>query len=202
MNLRVQKKEEKLRRIEQAARKLFAQHGFHGTKTRDLAKQAGIGAGTLFVYFPKKRALLVHLFVNDVSQVWREALATLDAEAPLVDALMHLFDALYDHYEKDRRLTRVFVQELLFRDVGDPDDRLAAMSLDFMNELGRLVERAVARNEIASEIAAPEAAYHFFSAYCFNLIGWVGGSMPAPHHRWLLRRALTILVSGMQGGTA
>ena len=206
MNLRSQKKEEKLKRIEDAARKLFSARGFADTKTRDIASEAGIGAGTLFVYFPQKRDLLIHLFVKDISEVWTQAVASVDRSAPLVDALMHVFGALYDHYETDRRLSRVFVQELLFVDPREPDPQLAAMTLDFVGELGRLVSEAKERGELGAEVAEPEAAYHFFGAYVFNLVGWLGGMMPAPHHRVMLRRGLELHVAGMratakQGGS-
>src|SRR5439155_17004815 len=40
-----------------AAAALFAQKGFNGTTTREIAKTAGISEALLFKYFPTKRAL-------------------------------------------------------------------------------------------------------------------------------------------------
>src|SRR5207245_17218 len=40
-----------------AAASLFAQKGFNGTTTREIAKTAGISEALLFKYFPTKRAL-------------------------------------------------------------------------------------------------------------------------------------------------
>src|SRR3989442_4159581 len=40
-----------------AAASLFAQKGFNGTTTREIAKTAGISEALLFRYFPTKRAL-------------------------------------------------------------------------------------------------------------------------------------------------
>jgi AcrR family transcriptional regulator len=49
------------RRILETARRLFAQDGFDGAATRDLAREAGIAAGTLFNYFPTKEAVALAL---------------------------------------------------------------------------------------------------------------------------------------------
>src|SRR6516162_7753533 len=49
------------RRILEAARRLFARDGFDSTATRDLAREAGIAAGTLFNYFPTKEAVALSL---------------------------------------------------------------------------------------------------------------------------------------------
>jgi AcrR family transcriptional regulator len=49
------------RRILDAARRLFARDGFDGSATRDLAREAGIAAGTLFNYFPTKEAVAMSL---------------------------------------------------------------------------------------------------------------------------------------------
>jgi AcrR family transcriptional regulator len=44
-------------RILDESRKLFAAHGFEATTTRDIARAAGIGVGTLFNYFPTKESI-------------------------------------------------------------------------------------------------------------------------------------------------
>ena len=44
--------------ILETALKLFAAHGFDGTSTRQIAKEAGIAEGLIFHYFPTKASLL------------------------------------------------------------------------------------------------------------------------------------------------
>lgn len=44
-------------RILQTAQGLFARQGFEATTTRQIAREAGIAAGTLFNYFPTKEAV-------------------------------------------------------------------------------------------------------------------------------------------------
>ncbi|AOT69747.1 TetR/AcrR family transcriptional regulator [Geosporobacter ferrireducens] len=45
-------------RIIQAAIEIFAQKGYNGTTTKEIAVKAGVAEGTIFRYFPKKQDLL------------------------------------------------------------------------------------------------------------------------------------------------
>jgi AcrR family transcriptional regulator len=47
-----------------AARQLFREQGFEAATTRDLARAAGIAAGTLFNYFPSKEAIVLELVLG------------------------------------------------------------------------------------------------------------------------------------------
>ncbi|MCG8362687.1 MAG: TetR/AcrR family transcriptional regulator [Pseudanabaenales cyanobacterium] len=63
-------------RILQAARRLFAQRGYGGSTTRDLAEAAGVAEGTLFRHFESKKAILVEV----ATQGWVEILTDLLTE--------------------------------------------------------------------------------------------------------------------------
>ncbi|MBB5119933.1 TetR family transcriptional regulator [Streptomyces eurocidicus] len=52
--------------ILRAAAQEFALHGVDGTSTASVCRRAGIGSGTLFHYFPTKRALFHALFADDL----------------------------------------------------------------------------------------------------------------------------------------
>ncbi|MEU3020702.1 TetR/AcrR family transcriptional regulator [Nocardiopsis sp. NPDC007018] len=53
------------RHIMTAAAPLFAAHGLEGTSTARIREAAGVSSGTLFHYFPSKRAILVALLTDD-----------------------------------------------------------------------------------------------------------------------------------------
>jgi len=52
-----------------AALVLFAERGFHGTSVPDLAKAAGVGAGTIYRHFGSKEGV-----VNALYRHWKQAL--------------------------------------------------------------------------------------------------------------------------------
>ncbi|MCA9664894.1 MAG: TetR/AcrR family transcriptional regulator [Myxococcales bacterium] len=55
--------------IARAAIEAFAERGFHGTAVPDIARRAGVGAGTIYRYFKSKEAL--------VNELYREAKSAL-----------------------------------------------------------------------------------------------------------------------------
>jgi AcrR family transcriptional regulator len=63
-------------RILNAAQRLFAQKGYNGTTTKDLAQAASVAEGTLFRHFANKKAILVEL----ATQGWIEILTDLLTE--------------------------------------------------------------------------------------------------------------------------
>lgn len=63
-------------RILQAALKLFARRGYDGTTTKDLANSAQVAEGTLFRYFPSKKAILIEVATSG----WIEILTDLLTE--------------------------------------------------------------------------------------------------------------------------
>ncbi len=63
-------------RILRAALKLFARKGYDGTTTKDLANSAKVAEGTLFRYFPNKKAILIEVATSG----WIEILTDLLTE--------------------------------------------------------------------------------------------------------------------------
>lgn len=186
---------DKLARIEKAGRALFARRGFDATTTRAIAARADIGTGTLFLYFPKKEDLLVHLFHRDIGAVVEEMFASLPAR-PLRAQLLHMFDALYAYYARDPALSRVFIKELLFLDA-PRRDRVTAFTLDFLERIAALITDAQARREIAA-VEPRQLAYTAFGLYCFTLINWLGGVIDDREvARAQLRASLDLLLAGL-----
>ena len=59
-------------RILQAAQQLFAQDGLETATTRDIARKAEIGVGTLFNYFPSKEVIVATLAAEAVAITLKE----------------------------------------------------------------------------------------------------------------------------------
>lgn len=179
IGLRERNRADKLERILAAGRALFSRDGFDPTTTRAIAQRAGIGTGTLFLYFPEKRDLLLRLFKDDIEPVHRAAIAALDADAPLLDAVLRVFRSLYDYYARDPRLSRVFLSELAFLDPARGSD-LARFTLDFLHAIARLVTAAKDRGELARDVEPLAIARTMFRLYYAVLIEWISGVLPSP----------------------
>jgi len=66
----------------QAAKRLLATKGFHGTKIADIAAAADVGTGTFYLYFPTKDALFADL-VRETAFAAKQAMD--EAKAPYTD---------------------------------------------------------------------------------------------------------------------
>ena len=53
---------DKRERILAAAERIFARHGFFAARVSEIAKEAGVADGTIYLYFKSKDDLLISLF--------------------------------------------------------------------------------------------------------------------------------------------
>ncbi len=109
MPKRSKDKEEK---ILKAAIKVFAEKGFFNARISEVAKEAGVADGTIYLYFRSKYDLLVAIFEREFGRILqriKEELATLpDARTKLEHyALFHL-----SLVEENRHLAELFQIEL------------------------------------------------------------------------------------------
>ena len=196
MNRRERRKEETLRRIEAAGWELFTARGFEATSTREIANAADIAAGTLFNYFPEKRALLIHLMQRRIDAAVALAFDTMKP-ATLEAELTQVFAALTDAYASDHRLSRVFIKELLFTD-GEGRAASAAWTFELVKKIAGLIEAGQRRGELDPSVDPVEAAQQVFSAHYFGLVTWLGGTIPSrAAHESQFQASLRLLVRGL-----
>jgi AcrR family transcriptional regulator len=170
---RERNKQQKRARLIGAARGLFARKGFAATTTAEIAARAGVGAGTLFLYFASKEDLLVELFREEMDRVVEHAFATLPRRASLLAELLHVYGAMIEHHVRDPELARAFVKEMLFV---SPQDR--AQVFEFIDGLGARVAARIALRQASGEldatIPAELVAENLFALFIARLQKWLG----------------------------
>ena len=72
---RERSKADKMRRILAAGEKLFSKQGFDGTTVQQIADEADVAVGTLFLYILDKSELLLRLFHNAIDRELETAIA-------------------------------------------------------------------------------------------------------------------------------
>lgn len=63
------RKQEKFELILEAALKVIAENGFHGSQISKIAKEAGIADGTVYLYFKNKEDILISLFQQRLGEL-------------------------------------------------------------------------------------------------------------------------------------
>lgn len=159
----IQKKETRNIVLE-SARILFNELGFDKTSTREIAKKAGVGIGTVFSHFPDKRSLLIAALLDDLTFTHEEALNTLSNDAHVCDKFLHFAQYYYSYYSKRPELSRTLLKEMLFIQ-GEWGKMLLANADQFVQFVRNLLEEAKQKGDIAPEEDTMLCARAFFSYY-------------------------------------
>ena len=195
---RERNKGEKLQRIRAAAKRLFSDQGFEGTTTRQIAKEADIGTGTLFLYAKTKEELLSSFFKRTWSSSGDDAFASLPDGGTLLDEVFHVYRAMCEFHERDRGLGRAYVKEMGF--VSGPNRQVVD---DFMEgiylQTESRVEAAKARGEVPPDIPSLALARNLFAIYFTLLQGAMGEgvSLTSSTYLSLLRESLALQLRGV-----
>src|SRR5262249_13919213 len=83
--------------IIKAVRKLFAEKGFHGTTTRELAEAAGVSEALLFKHFPTKEALYSAMMFSCKSEKDQKMFQRVKALEPSASTLVLMVHVLVSH---------------------------------------------------------------------------------------------------------
>src|SRR5438309_11167252 len=73
---------DKRERILDASERIFARHGFFAARVSEIAKEAGVADGTIYLYFKSKDDLLISLFESRMKQVNEQLRAAIADRAP------------------------------------------------------------------------------------------------------------------------
>ncbi|HEX5479710.1 MAG TPA: helix-turn-helix domain-containing protein [Dehalococcoidia bacterium] len=91
-----------------AARRVFAARGFRGTTIADIADEAGIALGTIYLYFPSKEAVFGALNQR-LGVLIAEALRSESPAVSLEDTVARRVRATFAACASNRDLVRLFV---------------------------------------------------------------------------------------------
>ena len=165
---REQAKAETRRLILEAAYQLFEKNGYDKTTMRQLAKEAGVGLGTIFQHFPDKAAVLMTAFQEDISSLAYEAIATMP-ETGLRPQLIHTMGPLFAFYSKRPNLSRTLIREGLFAGP-KATKQLMDIEMEFTRFTTMLCERAKDNGELKRDTDSALIAETVWAFYVHVLI--------------------------------
>lgn len=95
-------KNDKYHRILEAAVRIFAKQGFHQSTVAQIAKEAGVADGTIYLYFKNKDDILVQFFSYRTKQVFEQFQAEVDRASNSLDKLRNLIRRHLEEFQRDR----------------------------------------------------------------------------------------------------
>jgi AcrR family transcriptional regulator len=145
-SLREDKKLQTQARIMESAKKMFTEKGYQKASMAEIAKNAEVGAGTIYNYFPSKGSLLLIIFSKEFEQMQKDNVAKLTdpSYGDLVDTIIEVLKQLtsfFNHYSKAfwREIFHVMTEEVeesihLRRELFGLDEEMMAWFIKLINK--------------------------------------------------------------------
>jgi TetR/AcrR family fatty acid metabolism transcriptional regulator len=168
--------EERRRQILDAAVRVFARTGYHGSRVGDIAEEAGVAHGLLYHYFPSKEAVLQTIFRENWGQLIERFRAVEAADEPAHEKLEGIAKILLRTWRNDPDLVTVMVREVARSQQlqGQVEEVREAFAI-----VQRVIEAGQAAGAFRPDLDARLASWVVYGGLEEVLTGWVLGQLPA-----------------------
>jgi TetR/AcrR family fatty acid metabolism transcriptional regulator len=91
---------------------VFAQHGFYTAKVSQIAKEAGVADGTIYLYFKNKEDILIQVFIDAMDEILKRQEAALAQQTDPVQRLRTFITTHFAAVAESRAMAEVITVEL------------------------------------------------------------------------------------------
>ena len=172
---------DKRERILAAAERVFARRGFFASRVSEIAKDAGVADGTIYLYFKSKDDLLISLFEQRMKQVnatLKEAVASQkDKRETSIDQLRSFIKAYLKLCHDEPAATEVLTIELRQSNKFMKEYENAEFA-DFLRMLSGLIAKGQDAGELDDSVPAHVAARMIFGMLDELALAWVLAKQP------------------------
>jgi TetR/AcrR family fatty acid metabolism transcriptional regulator len=135
-----------------AAIKVFADKGFYTANVADVAKEAGVADGTIYLYFKNKDDLLISLFETKMEEILQRFASLLDSNRNAEEKLRQFIHLYFQMIEEDQNLAEVFQVELrqsskFLKDYHNQN------FIDFLNLIGDIIHQGQKNGQFKTDIS-------------------------------------------------
>lgn len=174
--LRELKKKQTKAAILKAALQLFTKKGYENTSIDELARQAGIGKGTIYSYFQTKSEIFLAFCEEQLEFVYKELAEKSDSQAPLINQLLTLFMGEFQFVNRNKEFGRIMMREMVF-----PKELTVERSRELDNKyidlLVPMFKEAQKRGELKTDLELILVTGHFYALYIMTISGWYMGRL-------------------------
>jgi TetR/AcrR family fatty acid metabolism transcriptional regulator len=144
-------KNDKYRRILEAAITVFARQGYHQSTVSQIAREAGVADGTIYLYFKNKDDILVQFFSYKTKQVFESFREEVNRGGSAVEKLRNLVRRHLEEFQRNPEMAVVYQTEThqISRLAEDQIREMSQMYLDIITEI---VEHGQAEGAIRKDL--------------------------------------------------
>jgi AcrR family transcriptional regulator len=159
-----------------AARAVFSRLGYAGTAMDDVAEEAGIAKGTLYLYFKSKQELYLAALARDMRGMAERATGAMEGAESFREKLAAFLRVRLEYCKAHEDFLRIYLAEYGGMFVKTPlRKELCKLARGNMRTMTRAVEEAVKKGELRAAPAGAVAAAIFDVARGVmerRLLGW------------------------------
>jgi len=165
---------DKRERILDSAERVFARHGFYTARVAEIAREAGVADGTIYLYFKSKDDLLISLFESRMERLntqLQEKVGAVDSAPEKICVFLNSYAALAKQHPHVAEVLTIELRQSskFMKEYANP--RFG----DFLRMLARIVEDGQKAGELDDGIPALVAARALFGAIDELVLAWVLG---------------------------
>lgn len=97
----MKRNQDKYQKILNAAIKVFAEQGFHQSTIAQIAREAGVADGTIYLYFKNKDDILVHFYSHKAKLVFQRFRHAVDLAETAIGKLYNLIRCHLEEFQND-----------------------------------------------------------------------------------------------------
>jgi TetR/AcrR family transcriptional regulator, fatty acid metabolism regulator protein len=112
IQLAFMKDENKHQKILQAAIKVFSEKGFYNSRVSEIAKEANVADGTIYLYFKNKDDILISLFEEEFGKIVQNMRASLEKDKDALQKIKRFAIAHLSIVTKQQELAEVMGVEV------------------------------------------------------------------------------------------
>jgi TetR/AcrR family fatty acid metabolism transcriptional regulator len=150
---KINKKEKnnKYHLILEAAVKVFARQGFYQSTVAQIAREAGVADGTIYLYFKNKDDILVQFFSYRTKQVFERFRAEVNKSDNSLDKLRNLIRRHLTEFQRDRDMAVVYQVET-HQNSRLAEDQIREMSQMYQDLVSEIIETGQQEDSIRKDL--------------------------------------------------
>jgi TetR/AcrR family fatty acid metabolism transcriptional regulator len=154
---------EKYYRIINAATKVFAKKGFFHAKVSDIAKEAQVADGTIYLYFDNKDDILISLFEEQMTAVLENMMAQLAQEKDVVRKIEKFALTHLKLIELNKNMAEI-IQVELRQSTKFMKEYKNEKFLQYLNVIAEIIREGQAKGIFKNDVIPGVAKRAFFGA--------------------------------------
>jgi len=147
----------------QAARRIFARLGYSASNVEDIAREAGMAKGTIYLYFKSKEEVFAAVLGQDIESLTDRTIQNMSCVETFAERLMVFLNLRLAYLRDNQDFVRIYFAEFSgprswSTVIAEIKEKHLRRGVEFM---GSCLEQAIARNEIRA-VPVEATAYAIF----------------------------------------